>query len=290
MKSSNPSLRRLAFAAAVLAAGNFAFAQSSTASSAQGASNTSNGTMQNSSEQNDTNANSMSNNSTSNDQSSMSSNNDNSSGKDKLSWGDRHFLRKAADGGESEVALGQLAQEKASNPDVRQFGQTLVQDHTQADSQLMQIAQEKNVKIDQDNEKDRTYKRLSKMSGSDFDREFVDHEVDDHEKDIKMFEKEAQNAKDPDVRQFASTVLPKLREHLAMAQRLQNSIVPTSNTSTGFSGSSNSSNSTNGSSTGNSNNNSSSNGNSANGAGVSPSNTTTGSTSAGASSSTSTTP
>jgi putative membrane protein len=154
-----------------------------------------------------------------------------SSSNDKLSWGDRRFVKKAAEGGHSEVALGQLAQEKGSNPDVKSYGQQLVQDHTQANSQLMQIAQQKDLKLDEDKSKDdREYKRLSKATGSDFDRQFVEHEVKDHEKDIKEFEKAAKDSKDPQVRDFAAQVLPKLREHLAMAQRLQQSIVPTGRT------------------------------------------------------------
>lgn len=168
--------------------------------------------------------------STSNDQ--MANNeSSNATSEKKLSWGDRRFVEKAAEGGQSEVALGQLAQDKASNPDVKAFGQTLVQDHQNANSQLMQIAQQKDVKLKEDKSKeDHEYKRLAKASGDQFDREFIKHEVKDHEKDIKMFEKAAKDSKDEDVRNFASQVLPKLREHLAMAQRLERSIVPTGRT------------------------------------------------------------
>jgi putative membrane protein len=67
---------------------------------------------------------------------------------------------------------------------------------------------------------DRQYHRLAKESGTDFDRDFIDRMVDDHEKDVKMFEKKANDADDPDVRAFAAKQLPTLRQHLSQAQNL----------------------------------------------------------------------
>jgi putative membrane protein len=147
-----------------------------------------------------------------------------SSSSNKLSWTDRRFVTKAADDGQAEVQVAQLAADKASNPDVKQFAQQMVQDHTQANQQLMSLASSKNVKLDKDDGKDRTYKRLSKASGNDFDREFVEHMVDEHEKDVKLYEKASQNAKDPEVRQFASSTLEHLRHHLQLAQQLQQTV------------------------------------------------------------------
>lgn len=239
MKSLNPSfvtLNRAAIAAAVLlTAGSVAaLAQSSTSqgSSMNDTSNNNNSNYNNSSSSSSSNmgqnGSDMSSTSNSDMSSNMNSSSNDQSNNDKLSWGDRRFVHKAAKDGKAEVALGQLAAEKASNPDVRSFAQQLIQDHEAADAQLMQLASQKNVKMDsKEDGKDHTYNRLSKKSGQDFDREFVDHAVKMHQDDVKDFEKEAKDAKDPDVRNFAAQVLPKLREHLAMAQRLQQSIVPT---------------------------------------------------------------
>jgi putative membrane protein len=148
----------------------------------------------------------------------------------KLGWGDRRFVTKAADGGQSEVDLAQLAAERASNPDVRAFAQKLVSDHSKVNSELENLASTKSVKLDQDNDKDRAYKRLSAKSGPDFDREFIDHMIDEHEDDIKMFEKASVDAKDLDVRNFASKHLADLRQHLQQAQALQRSTMPTGRT------------------------------------------------------------
>lgn len=145
----------------------------------------------------------------------------------KLSWGDRRFVTKAAEGGQSEVQAAQLAAQRATNPDVKTFAQKLVDTHTKVNSELMGLAQQKNVKLDADDNKDRAYNRLNKKAGSEFDQEFVEHMIDEHEKDIKMFEKAASDAKDAEVRAFASKHVSHLRAHLEQAQNLRQSVMPT---------------------------------------------------------------
>ena len=147
--------------------------------------------------------------------------------RDKLSWGDRRFVTKAADGGQAEVQLAQLAAQRATNAEVKSFAQKLVDDHSKVNSELMSLASQKNVKLDTDDDKDRAYKRLSKKSGSEFDQEFVEHMIDEHEKDIKMFEKASNDAKDTEIRSFASKHVGHLREHLQQAQSLRQSVMPT---------------------------------------------------------------
>lgn len=148
-------------------------------------------------------------------------------GRDKLSWGDRRFVTKAVDGGQAEVQLAELAAQRATNPEVKSFAQKLVTDHTKVNTELMSLASQKNVKLDLDDDKDRAYKRLNKKSGSEFDQEFVEHMIDEHEKDVKMFEKAASDAKDPELRSFASKHVSHLREHLQEAQSLRQSVMPT---------------------------------------------------------------
>src|SRR5687767_1919815 len=64
-------------------------------------------------------------------------------GRDKLSWGDRRFVTKAADGGRDEVQLAELAAQRATNPEVKSFAQKLVTDHTKVNSELMSLASQK---------------------------------------------------------------------------------------------------------------------------------------------------
>ncbi len=146
---------------------------------------------------------------------------------DKLAWGDRRFVHKAAEDGRAEVQLAELAAQRASHAEVKSFAQKLVDQHSKVNSELTDIAGQKNVKLEDDDDKDRAYKRLSKKSGHEFDQEFVEHMIDEHEKCIRMFEKASTDAKDSDVRAFAAKHLDHLRSHLQEAQGLRQAVMPT---------------------------------------------------------------
>ncbi|HZR29861.1 MAG TPA: DUF4142 domain-containing protein [Terriglobales bacterium] len=143
---------------------------------------------------------------------------------------DKKFVENAAKGGEAEVELGQLAVQKASSPEVRQFGQRMVDDHTKANQELQQIASQKGITPDtQLTPKDQKLKdRLSNLSGSQFDKAYMKAMVNDHKEDVAEFQKEARNGKDDDVRSFASKTLPTLKEHLRMAEQANGSTTLTS--------------------------------------------------------------
>jgi putative membrane protein len=140
----------------------------------------------------------------------------------KLAPADRQFIKKAAQGGLAEVQLGQLATEKADSPDVKQFGQKMVDDHSKANDQLKQVASNKGVTIpDKLNAKDAATKaRLEKLSGKAFDRAYMRDMVMDHTKDVSEFRTESKTAKDPDVKKFASETLPTLQDHLQQAKSI----------------------------------------------------------------------
>ena len=137
-----------------------------------------------------------------------------------VSSGDRKFMEKAAQGGMAEVELGKLATQKASAPEVKQFGQRMVDDHSKANDQLKQIATSKGVNLptDLDRSTRREMDKLSKLSGADFDREYMKHMVSDHKKDVSEFKSEARKAKDADLKQFAASTEPTLEQHLQLAQ------------------------------------------------------------------------
>jgi putative membrane protein len=139
-----------------------------------------------------------------------------------LSSADRKFMETAAQHGIAEVALGRIAAEKARSPEVKQFGERMVQDHTKANQQLMQLAQQKGVQLpkETDGKHKRMMESMSKMSADKFDREYMEEMVDDHKKDIGQFREAAKDAKDPDVKNFAATTLPVLEEHHKMAQSI----------------------------------------------------------------------
>jgi putative membrane protein len=140
----------------------------------------------------------------------------------KLAPADRQFIKKAAEGGLAEVELGKLATEKAESPEVKQFGQRMVDDHTKANDQLKQVASEKGVAVPEKlSAKDAATKaRLEKLSGKAFDRAYMRDMVTDHTKDVSEFRMESKNAKDPDVKNFASQTLPTLQDHLKEAKSI----------------------------------------------------------------------
>jgi putative membrane protein len=139
--------------------------------------------------------------------------------KKMTSSADTTFAMKAAQGGMAEVKLGQLAVDKGSNPDVKEFGQRMINDHTKANDQLKSICSSENMTLPADlNAKDQAeFDRLSKLSGPSFDKAYMKGMVKDHEADVKEFQKEANSGKDPQLKQFASTTLPTLQSHLQMA-------------------------------------------------------------------------
>jgi putative membrane protein len=75
-----------------------------------------------------------------------------------------------------------------------------------------------NLPTELDRSTEREMDKLNKLSGADFDREYMKHMVSDHKKDVREFKSEAKKAKDADVKQFASSTLPTLEQHLSLAQ------------------------------------------------------------------------
>jgi putative membrane protein len=136
----------------------------------------------------------------------------------------QQFIKSAAVGGLAEVELGKLAQDKASNDKVKDFGKRMVDDHGKANEELQRVASQKNIQMpsDLDAKSKSEYDRLSKLSGLAFDRAYMDDMLKDHRTDVAEFEK-ATRSSDPDVKQFASQTLPTLKEHLQMAEQIASS-------------------------------------------------------------------
>lgn len=139
---------------------------------------------------------------------------------------DAKFADDAAQGGMAEVQLGQLAAQKASNPDVKAFGQQMVDDHTKANEQLKTVATHENMTLPTtlDSKDQKLMTKLQGLSGSDFDRAYVKAMVKDHQEDVKAFQKEADKGKDPQIKNFASQTLPVLQQHLSKIQSIQSNM------------------------------------------------------------------
>ena len=138
----------------------------------------------------------------------------------RMSNPDSTFAFKAAQGGLAEVQMGQLATQKASNSDVKAFGQQMVDDHSKANEELKEVAAKKGMTLPSSiSTKDQaTYEHLSKLEGAAFDRAYIADMVKDHRTDVAEFEKEGNSGSDPDIKGFASKTLPTLKHHLEMAE------------------------------------------------------------------------
>jgi putative membrane protein len=132
-----------------------------------------------------------------------------------------NFWSKAAQGGMAEVELGKLALQKSQNADVKKFAQMMVTDHTKANDELKALASKKNVTlpIDLGSHKS-TLDDLNKLSGAEFDKEYVEAMVEDHETDVDLFEDNTDNS-DADIKAFTTKTLPTLKSHLEMIKGIQ---------------------------------------------------------------------
>jgi len=132
------------------------------------------------------------------------------------------FMREAAQGGMAEVKMGTLASKNAKDAEVKKFGQMMVTDHTAAGKDLEALAKKKSFTLPTDiGSHQSTYDKLSKMTGADFDKAYVDEMVSDHEADLKEFQKQAENSSDADVKAFAAKVVPVIQKHLDAIKAIQ---------------------------------------------------------------------
>lgn len=132
------------------------------------------------------------------------------------------FWESAARGGMAEVAFSNLALSKSQNADVRNFAQMMITDHTKAGNGLKELAAKKKVVLPtQLGDHQGMLEDLNRLSGADFDKEYVETMVDDHEDTVELFKSEAENSKDAELKAFAAKTLPTLQNHLRMIRDIQ---------------------------------------------------------------------
>lgn len=160
--------------------------------------------------------------------SSAASNNTNSNS-------DQTFLQDAIKGNRAEVKLGKMVTAKTKDPNVKQFAEMMVKDHTVALSQLQQLAQQKNVNVPEGlpDDAQQLQSKLQSDTGRQFDQDYMDGMVQDHQKDVQDFKDASQNAKDPDVKKIATKLTPTLEHHLQKAQQIDQKLGGSASSSSG---------------------------------------------------------
>lgn len=137
---------------------------------------------------------------------------------------DQQFVDFAAQTDMVEANLGQLAQTVSDNQQVKDYGQTLVTDHTQDYQQLSDMAKQAGLNVP--NAIDAEHNKMmidpfQKLKGGAFDHKYIQEMVAGHTKAIEMYKKEAADAQNAQVKTYAQNALPVLEKHLAAAKDLE---------------------------------------------------------------------
>ena len=143
----------------------------------------------------------------------------------EISAEDQEFLTNAIQAGVAEVQISELAREKGQNEQVRQFAERMVQDHTAANERLLSLAESAGATppMEMDQKHQAMLQQLSQLSGEEFDRQYMQGQVQDHEAAVMLFASEATQPTGP-VDALAGELLPALRQHLQMAEEISNSL------------------------------------------------------------------
>src|SRR5262245_37859718 len=136
------------------------------------------------------------------------------------------FIKEANNANVGEDALAELALQKSQNGQVKDFAQMMKKDHTAANEKLRPIAEAHGVTMS--DELDPMHKKLldqlQQLSGSEFDQQFMKDMLKGHQVVIGKFEKAAQQTQAPDVKEYAQTTLPTLRQHMSHAKQTASAV------------------------------------------------------------------
>ena len=122
----------------------------------------------------------------------------------------------------AEVQEGQVVQRQARRPAVRQLDARMVTEHGMVNDQLMALAREKKITppVAPNDYKKNELGELKTMKGSAFDKAGLDAQVVDHQEVLRLYQMEAEQGTDPDVKAFTAHHAPTIEHHLEMVQKL----------------------------------------------------------------------
>lgn len=135
------------------------------------------------------------------------------------------FAVEATDDGLLEIELGKIAVSKANDAEVKEYAQMIVDDHTKVNATLKTIADSKSITLPPtpSNDHSKTLDDFNKKDAKDFDKDYIDEMVRNHESDIDFYEDAANDDDfaDAELKAFAKETLPALRAHLSKAKVIQ---------------------------------------------------------------------
>jgi putative membrane protein len=131
-----------------------------------------------------------------------------------------------------DSAAGVMAKQKGTAKSVKDFAQTMINDHAAVNKQAVALAKKLKV-TPEDNDVSKSLKsdadastsNLQGKSGADFDKAYIDHEVTYHQTVLDALDKTlipgAQNA---ELKALLTKVRPSIAAHLARAKDIQTSL------------------------------------------------------------------
>lgn len=133
---------------------------------------------------------------------------------------DKKFIECTASHGIYEVKTAQLAQSKATTPEVKELGKTMEQHRGNSNEELKTIAAKKNVTLPTELSKkqQKWYNKLSQKEGKKFDRCYAHSMAKCHKKEICKFKREAKKTDDAELKGFATSAIPTLEQHKKLAK------------------------------------------------------------------------
>jgi len=135
---------------------------------------------------------------------------------------DEDFVMKASSAGMFEVQSSEMAPAQATSEAVKKFAKQMIDDHTKANRELLDLAAKKKFPVATRMLKPHAdvASKLTAAKGADFDAQYIKAQVAAHDEAVKLFEGQAKNGKDADLKAWAEKTLPTLKEHQRMAQGL----------------------------------------------------------------------
>jgi putative membrane protein len=135
---------------------------------------------------------------------------------------DKEFVSKAGMAGLAEMQMANLALQKTSNADVKAFAQRVITDHSKSNAELAEFATTKGLALPTElaAESKAGFDHLESLNGAEFDKAYMQHMVEDHQKAVALFQNASANATDPDLKAWAGRTLPTLQAHLQLAGKM----------------------------------------------------------------------
>lgn len=143
--------------------------------------------------------------------------------KSELSKLDHEFVTKAAQDGIIEIEMAKLAQKKAKSSELRDFADTMLDDHAHVKETLMQMADKMGLKLSTElsEEHRKMLDKFQHYEGDEFENAFVSTVIEEHEKDVNLYHSESEHGGNEELKRFAADIAPILERHLSMAKSLQ---------------------------------------------------------------------